>query len=194
MFWTATVFILLFQKLSGSHKALVEMQDDVSELLRSATREYKQTKVCVKPHLYTLSYKCPITRWLLPCTHFPSRPQAVLCYCSISDDRISLWMGPNHWPAEKWSAPVHIKICWQPTWDLHYVHFCCIRLSLALVNTTLRYCPVLVLTLCWPRHKWELTPGTERGIFPFTYPNTEKCAEVVETFISGNQTHFPLEL
>uniref|UniRef100_A0A3Q3IKV2 Protein tweety homolog n=1 Tax=Monopterus albus TaxID=43700 RepID=A0A3Q3IKV2_MONAL len=33
-----------FQKLSGSHKALVEMQDDVSELLHSATREYKQTK------------------------------------------------------------------------------------------------------------------------------------------------------
>ncbi|XP_068434749.1 protein tweety homolog 3 isoform X2 [Clinocottus analis] len=32
------------QKLSGSHKALVEMQDDVSELLRSATREYKQTQ------------------------------------------------------------------------------------------------------------------------------------------------------
>ncbi|KAM4531112.1 protein tweety homolog 3 isoform 2-T2 [Odontesthes bonariensis] len=32
------------QRLSGSHKALVEMQDDVSELLRSAAREYKQTK------------------------------------------------------------------------------------------------------------------------------------------------------
>ncbi|XP_056143910.1 protein tweety homolog 3 [Lampris incognitus] len=32
------------QKLSGSHKALVEMQDDVSELLRSATREYAETK------------------------------------------------------------------------------------------------------------------------------------------------------
>uniref|UniRef100_A0A8C2ZBM6 Protein tweety homolog n=1 Tax=Cyclopterus lumpus TaxID=8103 RepID=A0A8C2ZBM6_CYCLU len=32
------------RKLSGSHKALVEMQDDVSELLRSATREYKQTQ------------------------------------------------------------------------------------------------------------------------------------------------------
>ncbi|XP_059203287.1 protein tweety homolog 3 isoform X3 [Centropristis striata] len=32
------------QKLSGSHKALVEMQDDVSELLRSATREYKQSQ------------------------------------------------------------------------------------------------------------------------------------------------------
>ncbi|XP_007558261.1 protein tweety homolog 3 isoform X2 [Poecilia latipinna] len=32
------------QRLSGSHKALVEMQDDVSELLRSATREYKQTR------------------------------------------------------------------------------------------------------------------------------------------------------
>ncbi|KAI4884045.1 hypothetical protein NFI96_019560 [Prochilodus magdalenae] len=32
------------QKLSGSHKALVEMQDDVSELLRSAVRDYPQTK------------------------------------------------------------------------------------------------------------------------------------------------------
>uniref|UniRef100_A0A3B5MEZ6 Protein tweety homolog n=1 Tax=Xiphophorus couchianus TaxID=32473 RepID=A0A3B5MEZ6_9TELE len=31
-------------RLSGSHKALVEMQDDVSELLHSATREYKQTR------------------------------------------------------------------------------------------------------------------------------------------------------
>lgn len=35
----------VFQKLSGSHKALVEMQDDVAELLRSAIREYPQTKV-----------------------------------------------------------------------------------------------------------------------------------------------------
>ncbi|XP_067115219.1 protein tweety homolog 3 [Osmerus mordax] len=32
------------QRLSGSHKSLVEMQDDVSELLRSATREYPSTK------------------------------------------------------------------------------------------------------------------------------------------------------
>ncbi|XP_041133859.1 protein tweety homolog 3-like isoform X1 [Polyodon spathula] len=32
------------QKLSGSHKALVEMQDDVTELLRSAIRDYPQTK------------------------------------------------------------------------------------------------------------------------------------------------------
>uniref|UniRef100_A0A8C1KIU2 Protein tweety homolog n=1 Tax=Cyprinus carpio TaxID=7962 RepID=A0A8C1KIU2_CYPCA len=31
-------------KLSGSHKALVEMQDDVSELLRSAIREFPKTK------------------------------------------------------------------------------------------------------------------------------------------------------
>uniref|UniRef100_A0A8C4Z2G0 Protein tweety homolog n=1 Tax=Gadus morhua TaxID=8049 RepID=A0A8C4Z2G0_GADMO len=30
--------------LSGSHKALVEMQDDVAELLRSATRDYPNTK------------------------------------------------------------------------------------------------------------------------------------------------------
>uniref|UniRef100_A0A4W4DM21 Protein tweety homolog n=1 Tax=Electrophorus electricus TaxID=8005 RepID=A0A4W4DM21_ELEEL len=31
-------------KLSGSHKALVEMQDDVSELLRSAVQDYPNTK------------------------------------------------------------------------------------------------------------------------------------------------------
>uniref|UniRef100_A0AAX7SG82 Protein tweety homolog n=1 Tax=Astatotilapia calliptera TaxID=8154 RepID=A0AAX7SG82_ASTCA len=37
-------FFFSFQRLSGSHKALVEMQDDVFELLRSATREYIQTK------------------------------------------------------------------------------------------------------------------------------------------------------
>uniref|UniRef100_M4A4B7 Protein tweety homolog n=1 Tax=Xiphophorus maculatus TaxID=8083 RepID=M4A4B7_XIPMA len=41
---THYVNYFLFQRLSGSHKALVEMQDDVSELLRSATREYKQTR------------------------------------------------------------------------------------------------------------------------------------------------------
>lgn len=39
----ATVF--LEQKLSGSHKTLVEMQDLVAELLRSATREHPATKV-----------------------------------------------------------------------------------------------------------------------------------------------------
>ncbi|XP_042654440.1 protein tweety homolog 3 isoform X1 [Tyto alba] len=32
------------QKLSGSHKALVEMQDDVMELMRSASREYPTSK------------------------------------------------------------------------------------------------------------------------------------------------------
>ncbi|XP_074059057.1 protein tweety homolog 3-like isoform X2 [Macrotis lagotis] len=32
------------QKLSGSHKALVEMQDDILELLRSALREYPTSK------------------------------------------------------------------------------------------------------------------------------------------------------
>ncbi|KAL1004951.1 hypothetical protein UPYG_G00052590 [Umbra pygmaea] len=32
------------QRLSGSHKALVEMQDDVAELLRSAIRDYPNTK------------------------------------------------------------------------------------------------------------------------------------------------------
>lgn len=53
--------------------------------------------------------------------------------------------------------------------------FSCIRLSLALVNTTLWYCLALVLTLCWQRHKWELTLGIERGIFHFTYPHREMC-------------------
>lgn len=33
------------QKLSGSHKALVEMQDDVLELMRSASREQPTSKV-----------------------------------------------------------------------------------------------------------------------------------------------------
>uniref|UniRef100_A0A3P8NP81 Protein tweety homolog n=1 Tax=Astatotilapia calliptera TaxID=8154 RepID=A0A3P8NP81_ASTCA len=32
------------QRLSGSHKALVEMQDDVAELLRSAARDFASTK------------------------------------------------------------------------------------------------------------------------------------------------------
>uniref|UniRef100_A0A8C2W8F1 Protein tweety homolog n=1 Tax=Cyclopterus lumpus TaxID=8103 RepID=A0A8C2W8F1_CYCLU len=38
------VFCARSLRLSGSHKALVEMQDDVAELLRSATREYANTK------------------------------------------------------------------------------------------------------------------------------------------------------
>lgn len=33
------------QKLSGSHKALVEMQDVVAELLRSVPKEHPATKV-----------------------------------------------------------------------------------------------------------------------------------------------------
>lgn len=41
------VSLYVMQRLSGSHKALVEMQDDVAELLRSATRDYANTKVCV---------------------------------------------------------------------------------------------------------------------------------------------------
>lgn len=53
--------------------------------------------------------------------------------------------------------------------------FSCIRLSQALVSTTLWYCPALVLTLCWQRHKWELTLGMERGISHFTYPHREMC-------------------
>lgn len=37
--------LLCEQKLSGSHKALVEMQDVVAELLRSVPREHPATKV-----------------------------------------------------------------------------------------------------------------------------------------------------
>lgn len=39
------------QKLSGSHKALVEMQDDVMELVRSASREHPTSKVTAPPLL-----------------------------------------------------------------------------------------------------------------------------------------------
>uniref|UniRef100_A0A8K9UYG2 Protein tweety homolog n=1 Tax=Oncorhynchus mykiss TaxID=8022 RepID=A0A8K9UYG2_ONCMY len=38
------VCVCVLQKLSGSHKALVEMQDDVAELLQSAIRDYPNTK------------------------------------------------------------------------------------------------------------------------------------------------------
>uniref|UniRef100_A0A4W5LYU4 Protein tweety homolog n=1 Tax=Hucho hucho TaxID=62062 RepID=A0A4W5LYU4_9TELE len=62
-------------KLSGSHKALVEMQDDVSELLRSATREYPQTKVSVlTPEIHHVTSCCEC--------HLPDYVQAItgLCY------------------------------------------------------------------------------------------------------------------
>lgn len=151
------------------------MQDDVSELLRSAIREYKQTKVCFSP-INTLFARNATFQGSCCHKHSPptSRPQAVLYYCTICDDRISQWMGANDRPAEKWSAPLHK--------DLLTAHlgtalcpFSCIRLSPALVNTTLWYCPALVLTLCWQRHKWELTLGIEKGIFHFTYPYREMC-------------------
>lgn len=41
--WKQLAF--LEQKLSGSHKALVEMQDVVAELLKTVPREYPDTKV-----------------------------------------------------------------------------------------------------------------------------------------------------
>lgn len=45
------------QKLSGSHKALVEMQDDVMELVRSASREHPTSKVTAPPLLPFHEYK-----------------------------------------------------------------------------------------------------------------------------------------
>lgn len=44
------------QKLSGSHKALVEMQDDVSELMKSASREHPTSKVTLLK--FALSFLC----------------------------------------------------------------------------------------------------------------------------------------
>lgn len=41
----ALIGLSLEQKLSGSHKALVEMQDVVAELLTTVPREYPATKV-----------------------------------------------------------------------------------------------------------------------------------------------------
>lgn len=74
--------------------------------------------------------------------------------------------------------------------------FSCIRLSPALVNTTLWYCPALVLTLCWQRHKWELTLGIERGIFQFTYPYREMCWSCGNVHIRQSDVCFfsPLKL
>uniref|UniRef100_A0A3Q3FH98 Protein tweety homolog n=1 Tax=Kryptolebias marmoratus TaxID=37003 RepID=A0A3Q3FH98_KRYMA len=43
------------QRLSGSHKALVEMQDDVAELLRSATRDYASAKESLEQIQSTLN-------------------------------------------------------------------------------------------------------------------------------------------
>uniref|UniRef100_A0A672Z5F2 Protein tweety homolog n=1 Tax=Sphaeramia orbicularis TaxID=375764 RepID=A0A672Z5F2_9TELE len=43
------------QRLSGSHKALVEMQDDVAELLRSATRDEPNTKGSLEQIQYVLN-------------------------------------------------------------------------------------------------------------------------------------------
>ena len=53
------------QKLSGSHKALVEMQDDVMELVRSASREHPTSKVTL------LNYALP----LLPFHEYKAQDQ-----------------------------------------------------------------------------------------------------------------------
>ncbi len=185
MCWPIKSIHTLFQKLSGSHKALVEMQDDVSELLRSATGEYKQTKVCFNT-LFTIytTIHCGCYH-----KHPPTwRPQAVLYHCAIYEDKMSPWMGPHERPAEKWSAPVHIKICWRPTWD-HYVHLAAWGFYWAL---SIQHCGIV---WCWSLHcvdrgtneswHWEL-----REAYFTSHTRAEKCAEVVEMFISGNQTVF----
>lgn len=78
-------------------------------------------------HLQMPHYSVAMTINTTPNT----RPRA-LYRCTVCDDRISRWMGPNVRPVEKQSAPVHIKICWRPTWDLHYVHLA----ALGFHNTT----------------------------------------------------------
>lgn len=43
--WWLRYDVCVEQKLSGSHKVLVEMQDDVLELMKSAVKEYPASKV-----------------------------------------------------------------------------------------------------------------------------------------------------
>lgn len=152
------------------------MQDDVSELLRSAIREYKQTKVCFIPintlfaRNATLQGSCCHKH---PPPHLQATSSPVLLY--------HLWWQNITVNGSKRPTCREVK-CTCLHKDLLTAHlgtalcpFSCIRLSPALVNTTLWYCPALVLTLCWQRHKWELTLGIERGIFHFTYPHREMC-------------------
>lgn len=53
------------QKLSGSHKALVEMQDLVAELLKTVPREYPASKV--RGELGPTGLGCPLP----PAPHTP---------------------------------------------------------------------------------------------------------------------------
>lgn len=121
------------------------------------------------------------------------RLQAGLYFCAICDDRISQWMGPNDWPAEKCSAPVHIKICWQPTWGLHYVHLAALGFHRPL---SIQHCGIVQRWSlhCVDRSTNESWHWEYREAYFTSHTHTEKCAEVVEMFISGNQTYFPLEL
>lgn len=98
----------LFQKLSGSHKALVEMQDDVSELLRSATREYKQTKVRPSVNLFgeTPHYRAALL------THTPPTDHRLSCVIVV----VVMTERPDEWDPvtdleRSLNAPVHIKLC-----------------------------------------------------------------------------------
>lgn len=82
------------QKLSGSHKALVEMQDVVAELLKTVPREYPATKVSGQwatgeldteqrplpsPYWRSVPLSHPSLRPLpfFPCVH-PSAPWGIL--------------------------------------------------------------------------------------------------------------------
>lgn len=84
-------------------------------------------------------------------------------------------MRPNNWAIEKGSAPVHIKICWRPTWELHYVHLAALGFHWASSIQQLWHCPALVLALSWQRPKRELTLAMERGIFHYTNPHGVMC-------------------
>lgn len=63
------------QKLSGSHKALVEMQDDVSELMRSASKEHPTSKVTLLK--FALPVLCGFPQF---CTEPGPAPAKIPCH------------------------------------------------------------------------------------------------------------------
>lgn len=75
------------QKLSGSHKALVEMQDDVLELMKSAVKEYPASKVslseCLEECVFVFSQVAfPFHDRRLPPPTFAQLPPSVFAYRS----------------------------------------------------------------------------------------------------------------
>lgn len=104
--WTATIFSLFF--FSEAFREPQSISGNAGWCVWTAS-------ICHQ-RVYTNQgmFPTPINYPLLVVPHY-------MVSLTVCDDTTYKWMGPVR-PAEKWSAPVHIKACWQPTWDLHYVH------------------------------------------------------------------------